>query len=142
MFFVRGILTDRLPRYIPFSLEACQLKEMVPFVVQNLVSLLVKGETVISLPNFCRGFIPVWELIGVEKQRELSSVTKGLINDLAGKKWGRQLARRDGDNPPTWELLPDEFKKNSKSYQKQFKEFIAEVRGDTYQPSLDLGSEN
>jgi hypothetical protein len=140
-FFVVGIRTDRLPRYLPFSLETCQPKELVPFIVQHLVSMLVKGETIISLPDFCKGFIPAWGLIGIEKQRELSKVVKALINDLLRQKWGGQLAKRNGDNPPTWVLLPDMFKKNPRGVRKQLNDFIAEVQGETYQPGFDFGSE-
>jgi hypothetical protein len=140
-FFKTGIQTDRLPRYLPFSLENCQAQEIVPFVVQHLVSLLIKGETIMSLPDFCRGFISPWNLIGREKQRDLSGVVKNLINDLVRKRWGAQLAKRSGDNPPTWELASETFKKNPKTFRKQLTEFIGEVRKETYQPSLDYGPE-
>jgi hypothetical protein len=140
-YFSKGVRTDRLPRYMPFSLETCQPKEMVPFVIQQLVSLLIKGETVISLPDFCRGFVPAWRLIGNEKQKELSRVAKGLVNDLARKGWAGQLVRRLGDNPPTWSLSPDLFKKNPKGFHRQFNEFIDEVRGESYQLSFDFGSD-
>jgi len=140
-FFIRSIRFERLPRYIPFSLETNQPREMVPFVIQHLVSLLVKREIVVSLPDFCKGFIPAWDLIGREKKSELSGTAKGLINDLVRKRWGSQLAQREGDNPPTWALAPDVFKKNSKGFRKQLIEFIAEVRGETYQPGLDFGAE-
>lgn len=137
-FFSNGIQSRRLPRYLPFSLEACEPKEMVPSVIQNIVSLLIKGETSISLPDFCRGFIPAWEFIGIEKQNELSQIAKGLINDLIQKRWGSQLAKRTGASTPTWKLSPDLFIKNTKSLRKYLNEFIAEVQGDTYQYGLDL----
>jgi hypothetical protein len=112
---------------------------MAPFIIQQLVSLLVKDELVVSLPDFCRGFVPAWDLIGSEKQKEISGIAKGLITDVVRKRWGGQLIKRDGDNPPSWDLSPELFKKNPKGFRKLLNEFIAEVRGETYQPSLNFG---
>lgn len=140
-FFETGLSLDRLPRYLPFSLEACQSKDIVPFVVQHLVSLLIKRKTIISLPEFCEGFIPSWRLIGIEKQKELLRVVKVIINGILRNKVLVQLAKRIGDNPPTWTLMPDVFIKNPKGFQKKLSEFIREVQGKTYQLSFDFESE-
>ena len=140
-FFTKGIQTDRLPRYLPFSLETCQYKEMAPFVIQQLVSLLVKGEKTFTLLDYCSGFIPAWNWIGGEKQSELSRVVKEIINHLVQRRIGAQMIKRIADNPPTWELSPELFKKNPKSYRNQFNEFIAEIRGESYQLVFDFGQD-
>lgn len=139
-FFTGGVSVapQQLPRYIPFSLESSQPRELVNFVVQHFVHLLTRGENSFTLPEFCEGLISQWKFIGSEKQIEISKKVKGILNNLVNKKWASQLANKVNGNLPSWTLYPDVFNKNPRSYRKLFISFIAEVKKETYQPGFDF----
>lgn len=139
-FFSEGLRIDHnhQPRYIPFSLETNQPRDLAPFVVQHLVSLLIKNVDLVSLQDFCQGMISPWEIIGIEKQSELSKLIKALINDVSHKKWGSQILHPHREKVPTWELYPIVFKKNQRYFKKMLSAFIAEVREDTFQLAFEF----
>lgn len=136
--FSKGIEITRIPRYLPFSIDKIDSKEIVTPLVNHIASLLVKEVKNFTLLEICKEIVPGWNYIGQEKQKTISLKVKELLKELSKPKLMQTVIKRASDDPPTWELYPENFKSNTRSYQKRLIVFIKKIKGGLYQMSFDF----
>ena len=136
-YFTKGIQLNRIPiSYLPFSLDCIKKSELVWFIVKHLISILVRKKTSFNVEEFCSEYVSVWSVISDDKKKEIRRRTKEVLNALIRKPIGKQLLKRLPGQPPRWEILEIDVRKNMRSIKKALDLFIEEVKGMSSQADL------
>lgn len=132
-FFSEGLKFSRIPqRYLQFPLDSKISMDIVaPLVIRHLISLIVKEECEFTIESFCNGYIPIWDTIEKDKQRNIKNATRQVLADLIKKKVGKALLARG--KTATWEIIGiDYFKDRQRSVQTALNNFVAIIRKSSY----------
>lgn len=144
-FFQSKIETERIPtKYLPFSLEDITLASLSTFVGQHLVSLLVKEKDHFNITEFCEGFVPTWEYLDIQKQRDIKNKTKEILGAfIRNPRITQPFLEKIANNPPTWQFIQIGFLQTRIPSIKAILDIeVQKLKGSPYQQVLPFSSTN
>jgi hypothetical protein len=131
-----AIATKRIPLgYVSLPTDDLSAPEWVDQVILQVVSFSVKQHAAFSGNDICESLIEVWESYGAEKRREIIRRANSIVDDFAKTKYGKGWLDRIKDSPLEWKFVTPTANDLS-SLQSRARRFVAEKRGEPYQPTL------
>ncbi|MFZ0033492.1 MAG: hypothetical protein WAK60_00710 [Sedimentisphaerales bacterium] len=141
-FFKTPKVFERIPmRYLPIPLDRIIHELLVIHVCVHLISLLRRGVQEFTVTDFCKGYIPAWNIVDSAKRGNIVRVTKDIISSLCNSVYGQNMLERQSPlNPPKWSFAEGLDRKNLRSIKKELDEFAMGVKSGQFQGEWDFDS--